>query len=52
MEDNIKMDLRGAISKISNLYNFSPRLLLFGTHIQTIITITQSFVDVSLIFLS
>ena len=30
--------LRGAMGEISNFCNFSPRLLIFGTHIPSVIT--------------
>ena len=30
---------KGAMGEISNFYNFSPRMLVFGTHITPIITI-------------
>ena len=32
-------DLRGAMGEISNFYNFSPRLLIFDTHIPPITAI-------------
>ena len=35
----LRMWLRGAMSEISNLYNFSPRFFIFGTHIPPILTI-------------
>ena len=31
--------LRGAVGEIWNFYNFSARMLIFGTHIPPIITI-------------
>ena len=31
--------LKGAMGEISNFYNFSPRLFIFGTHIPPIISI-------------
>ena len=36
---NTQRMLRGAMGEISNLYKFSPRMLIFVTHIPPIITI-------------
>ena len=35
-------NLRGAMGEISNFYNFTPRMFIFGTNIPPIITIREA----------